>query len=173
MNEPDAERETDDLTPARPSKSAVKREFAAIQALVRRLAALPAQQLARLPLEADTREAIAAASRLKRQAFVRQVRYAGGLLAREDWRAVAAAADAQSRPRREAVRAFHDVERWRDALIAGDEDVLADLATRFPAFDRAEALRLARAAAREADGERAPPSARKLFRYLAGFVDSA
>jgi len=173
MNEPDAEDEFEQLAPERPSKSAIKREFAAIQALVRRLAALPAQQLANLPLEADTRQAIAAASRLKRQAFVRQVRYAGGLLAREDWRAVAAAVDEQARPRREAVRAFHEVERWRDALVAGDDDVLAELAARFSAFDRAEALRLARAAAREADGERAPPSARKLFRYLAGFVDNA
>ena len=171
MNETDAEHEIDDLLPERPSKSAVKREFAAIQALVRRLAALSAQQLASLPLEPETREAIAAASRLKRQAFVRQVRYAGGLLAREDWRAVAAAADAQERPRREAVRTFHEVERWRDALVAGDDAVLAELAARFPAFDRAEALRLARAAAREADGERAPPSSRKLFRYLAGFAD--
>ncbi|MEQ8494684.1 MAG: ribosome biogenesis factor YjgA [Gammaproteobacteria bacterium] len=163
----------DDLPAERPSKSAVKREFAAIQALVRRLAALPPAQLARLPLDADTREAVAVAGTLKRQAYERQVRHASGLLARIDWQGVAAAADALARPQREAVRAFHELERWRDALVAGDAGVLEELAARFPAFDRAEALRLARAAARDSGGGRAPAAARKLFRYLAGFVDSA
>ncbi|MCP5201040.1 MAG: DUF615 domain-containing protein [Gammaproteobacteria bacterium] len=171
MNEDDFDDEVDGTAP--PSRSAVKREYAAIQALARRLAVLPDARLAALPLDDDLRDALATARRLKRQAFERQVRYASGLLARVDIEAVRAALAALEKPDRETVRAFRDVERWRNELVAGGADIVDELAARFAAFDRAQAVRLAGEARREAAAGRPPRAARALFRYLSDLAADA
>ena len=153
--------------PARPSKSALKREFVHIQGLVRRLAALSDSQLAALPLEEDAREAIKALRRMKRQAMERQVRYASGLLARSDHVALVAALDLLERPQRTAVRAFHEVEVWRARLVAGDRELLADIVARYPAMEPAVITGLIEDAQREAGTGHPARAARALFRYLA------
>jgi len=163
----DDEDDSDGAGPARPSKSALKREFAAIQGLVRRLAALSDSQLAALPLEEETREAVQALRRMKRQAMERQVRYASGLLARSDHVALAAAVDLLERPQRTAVRAFHEVERWRARLVAGDRELLADIVARYPAVESAVIEGLVEDAQREAGTGHPARAARALFRYLA------
>ncbi|MGE0483587.1 MAG: ribosome biogenesis factor YjgA [Gammaproteobacteria bacterium] len=174
MNEHDFEDDADeDGGEARPSRSAVKREHAAIQALARQLAALGDARLAALPLDDDVRGALATARRLKRQAFERQVRYASGLLAKTDVAAVRAALERLEKPDRESVRAFHEVERWRAALIEGAPGIVDELAARFAAFDRAQAVRLAGEARREAAAGKPPRAARVLFRYLADLAADA
>jgi len=161
------EDEDDSENLARPSKSAMKREFVHIQGLVRRLAALSDSQLAALPLEEDAREAVQALRRMKRQAMERQVRYASGLLARSDHVALAAALDLLERPQRTAVRAFHEVEAWRARLIAGDRELLGEIVARYPAMESAVIAGLVEDAQREAGRGHPARAARALFRYLA------
>lgn len=167
---------------ARPSKSARKREHAFVQKLVREIAGLSTRQRATLPLDDDVRSAIDTASRLKRQAFERQVRHASGLLARTDWQAVADALERLARPHHEEVRRFHQLEQWRDRLLAGEAGVFDELVRHFGEYDRAELSRLVGAARRNqasgsevADGRRAGGQAadgerrgaRAVFRFLA------
>ena len=170
MNEPwDA---ADEAAP-RPSKSARKREHAAVQALVRRLLTLSAGQLASLPLADDAREAIAAASRLQRQAQARQLRYAAGLVAQGDVDALHAALAALERPRQQDVRAFHEVEAWRARLLDGEDTVLDEILARYPHADRAALAELVQAARQETAAGRPPRAARQLFRHLAALREPA
>ncbi len=152
---------------AGPSKSAVKRELAAVQALALELIGLGGDALERLPLSETTRAALLAAGRLERRARQRQLRYASAQLAREDYRAVATALAALKRPHTDEVRHFHSVERWRDALLAGDSAVIDELGKRYIGLDRQQLMQLVRKAQAEQRAGRAPVAARQLFRYLA------
>ena len=166
-----------------PSKSARKREHAAVQKLVREIAGLSSRQRAALPLDDDVRDAIDTASRLKRQAFERQVRHASGLLARTDWQGVADALERLARPHHEDVRRFHQLEQWRDRLLAGEARVFDELVEKFGEYDRAELSRLVRAARRGRDADPqhtgGPDAAvesrgkRAVFRFLAELENDA
>jgi ribosome-associated protein len=70
------------------------------------------------------------------------------------------------KPTQDDIRALHQLERWRDALIAGDEACLAEIAARAPAFDRELVQQLAAAARQEREAARPPKSARRLYAYL-------
>lgn len=148
------------------SKSQRKRDHQAVQALVTQLAALPETQFATLPLDDDTRDAIAACRDMSRGARKRQVKFAATRLAAADLSAITAALDALERPARDAVRAFHATESWRDRLVAADATVDEAL-THFPAIERTELERLVREAREQAAHGRPPRAARALFRLLA------
>jgi ribosome-associated protein len=160
----DPNNDNDDL-PERPSKSQLKRDVQARGDLVKRLAALPPDKLARLSLGEDVREALLAAKKMERGALVRQLRYVTGLLEEADAARVARELEAATLPHRREVQAFQEVERWRDALLAGDEGLVDDLVSRFDA-DRQRLRLLLRNAAREREQSKPPKSARQLFKYL-------
>jgi ribosome-associated protein len=149
-----------------PSKSAVKRELAGVQALALRLSVLADKQLARLSLSDDARTAVAAVRNLQRRAHQRQLRYASGLLAREDCAQIELELQQLLQPQTRAVRAFHQVEEWRDTLVSGDNALLDELGARFPMLDRQHVMQLVRNALREQREDRPPTAARQLFRYL-------
>ena len=151
--------------PAR-SKSEVKRELAALHKLGRELVDLPGKSLDRLPLSAPAREAVVQARQLQRGALQRQLKYIGRLMRDEDAAAVRSALVELKKPGAEAVRRLHEVEALRDALLAGDDKLLEELCTRYPAFDRGHVRQLIRNANKEQVHARPPAAARALFRYL-------
>ncbi len=148
------------------SKSERKRRHAAVQALAGQLAEMAEAEFASLPLEADARDAIAAARGMARGARQRQLRYASQLLARSDTTALRAAVEALGRPRAEAVRAFHAVEAWRDRLLEGDDSAIDDIAAHYPALERRRLEGLVRNARNERAQGHGPKAARQLFRFL-------
>ena len=158
----------DDLEeePQRPSKSQLKRDMQARRELVKRLVVLPREKLAALSLDESTRDAIRAAKNMERGALVRQVRYISGMLSEADAALVTAELEAQMQPHRKEVQAFQEVERWRDALLAGDDAQLDELVNHFAA-DRQRLRQLVRNAQKEREANKPPKSARLLFKYLA------
>ena len=66
------------------SKSAIKREFLALQSLARDLVKLPVKHLDEIPLNDTLREGVDLARGLKQGALARQIKYLGGLLAHEE-----------------------------------------------------------------------------------------
>lgn len=157
----------------RPSKGQLKRETEALRELVKRLIALPPARLAKLSLDDVLREGLLAAQKFERGALVRQVRYLTGLLRETDAALIARELEEIDQPRRAGVRAFHQVEQWRDALVAGDDALLNDLLARFPAADRKQLLQLAAGARTERERDKPSKSARQLFRYLTGLLEAS
>jgi len=158
--------------PERPGKAQLKRETEALRELAQRLVALPTARLEKLPLGDELRDAVREAQGFERGALARQLRYLTGLLRGADAERIARELEELDQPRRAAARAFRQVEGWRDALVAGDEALLAELHARFPSADRARLQRLA-AAARAEHAQGGPSkSGRQLFRYLAALLES-
>ncbi len=153
--------------PRRPSKSQIKRDMQARRDLVKQLIALPRDKLAAFSLDESIHDAIRAARKMERGALVRQVRYIAGLISEADTARISTELEAQMQPHRKEVQAFQEVERWRDALLAGDDALLDELVNRYAA-DRQRLRQLMRNAQKERDSNKPSKSARLLFRYLAG-----
>ncbi len=108
------------------SKSQLKRESHAIQDLGKRLAALPAEQLARIPLDQPVLEAIALAHRIqnKRGALKRHYQFLGKLLRARDTEAIQAALAEIDNESQHAIQKHHRAERWRDRIIDEGNDAI-------------------------------------------------
>lgn len=162
----DIEDGLEDGVEAEKSKSQIKRELLALDPLTEELMALPDKQLNSLGLSDNLLAALRTARSLKRGALKRQLRYARGLLAEEDHVGVAAAVAAFKQPRREQVDAMHELEDWRERLIAGDQALLDELFSRYPEVDRQQLLQLVRNAKAERTAGKTPRAGRALFKLL-------
>ncbi len=150
------------------SKSQVKRELLALHDLGRDLVSLSTKALQQVPLADETRDAIFEAKPLKMEALRRQLKHIGKLMRDEDADAIHAALNKLRQPHKKEVSEFHEVETWRDLLLAGDDAVLAELAGRFPDLDRQHLRQLVRNTKKEQTLNKPPKSARVLFKYLKG-----
>lgn len=157
----------------RPSKAQLKRETEALRELAKQLIALPPARLGKVSLDDELRAAVLEAQRFQRGALARQLRYLIGLLREADAALIARELQELDQPRRAEARAFRQVEAWRDALVAGDEALVEELLTRFPAADRRQLQRLAADARAERERDKPSKSARQLFRYLAGLLEAS
>ncbi|MFC1664633.1 ribosome biogenesis factor YjgA [Pseudomonadota bacterium] len=157
---------TEQTTQDTKSKSQVKRELQALRALGVRLVNLPTAQLAKISMSEKLREAITQAKSFTRTALRRQLSYIGGLIPEEDYETIQRELENLDRPQRQEVKAFHEIELWRDALIANNEELLAELIERFADIDRQHIRQLIRNANKEKQQNKPPKSSRALFRYL-------
>jgi ribosome-associated protein len=152
----------------RPSKSARKRAAHAAQDLGEALIGLREDELAALGLPAELIEALCAARAItSRAALTRQRQYIGRLMRGLDPQPIRAALAARGAvSAREAAR-FKLAERWRERLIAGGADALAELARAHPGLDTALwTQRISTARAERARGGGAATAGRELFRAL-------
>ncbi|MCE5241741.1 MAG: ribosome biogenesis factor YjgA [Syntrophobacteraceae bacterium] len=164
----DDSRSADDLK-ERKSKSQVKREMLALQALGEQLVALSPSQVARMEMPEDLREAVLFAGTLKKgEALRRQMQYIGALMREADAGPIRAALEEISRGSGQDAGLFRELEKWRDEIIAGDETLLEKAGDRFPGLDRRHLRQLVLNARKEKEEGRVPKSARALFRYLKG-----
>jgi len=148
------------------SKSQVKRDLLALHDLGRDLVQLPVKALKKIPLSEETLEAVIDAKKLKMEALRRKLKHIGKLMRDEDEAAIRQALTALLQPQVQKVTEFHEVEGWRDALLAGDDLVLSELGGRFATLDRQHLRQLVRNAKKEQALSKPPKSARVLFKYL-------
>jgi len=160
------ESEDQDIEEQEKSKSQIKREMHELQALGKQLVGLPHKQLVNIPMSDKLRYAVIAAKTLKRGAIRRQLQYIGKLMPKEDEASIRTALNELQQPHKDEVDALHEIERWRDQLLLGDQGLLNELATRFVNFDRQHITQLIRNATREQEQKKSPKSARLLFKYL-------
>jgi ribosome-associated protein len=107
------------------SKSALKRQSTAFQALGERLVELPSERLAQLPMDESLRDAIeAAASISNHEGRRRQIQYVGKLMRFANVDLIAAELDQQSSKNRAAIGIEHAAERWRTRLLEDDSALL-------------------------------------------------
>ena len=145
------------------SKSARKRDAQRLKELGQQLADLNDEQRAALPLPEPLANAIADYRRItSHEAKRRQGQLIGRLMRGVEIAEVEHALDGLSRNNAEARFAHHEVERWRDRLIA-DDAALTDYISVYPNTDRAQLRALIRAARKRSDD---PTAFRTLFRHL-------
>ena len=154
-----------------PSKSAIKREHLALQTLAEQLSELPPADWDALGFGEATRAALDETARIKdRRALRRHYKRIANCLARENTEPLTDLLAAREAHAREAAARHHQVERWRERLLADDQAV-TELFDAFPAADRQALRQLVRAARR--DSERGRPDApRRLFRALRELIES-
>lgn len=150
----------------RPVKAALKREAEADKALILRMIKLGNTHFKALDISDKLRDAISDARRFKTAALKRQILYTVGIMRDEDSDAIRAQIDALERPALQEVEAFHQLEQWRDALLAGDNTTLDTLITTFETLDIQHIRQLVRNAQKEQKQNKPPKSARALFQYL-------
>lgn len=150
----------------RPSKTRLKREMEALQALGETLVSLDAARLRQLDLPERLVDAISQARGItKHEARRRQIQYVGRLMREVDPGPIRAALERwETVPQEEKAR-YATLERWRDRILA-DAAALDAFVAEHPDADRAALARLADAARLER-GRAGPPRAfRELFRAL-------
>ena len=156
----------------RPSKSERKRQMHARQALGEELASLSNAELAEMPVPAELLEAIAIARRIKsREALRRQYQFIGKLMRKLE---TGDLEDAMARRREHdhsLTRSFHELEVWRDRLIAEGMTAIDEFKSEIPAADRQKLRQLSTNARKEIDQGQPPRSSRLLFRYLRELKD--
>ena len=121
-----------------PSKTQLKRESQAIRDLGKRLVALPAEQLARIPLDEQVLDAIALAQRIqnKRSALKRHYQFLGKLLRARDTDLVFNALAEIDNTSQQSIQLHHRAERWRDRVIDQGNDAIEALVAEITQADR-------------------------------------
>ncbi len=155
-----------------PSKTQRKKDMLALQDLGAALIALPVAQLDEIEIDERLREALDEARRITAHgARKRQLQYVGKLLRTADIEPLQLALERTRTNRIHDARAFHDVEQWRERILAGDDGLQAWLSS-YPDADSAQLRTLIRDARHELDaptrhGAPAMSKARRaLFRQL-------
>lgn len=158
----------------RPSKTQLKAQAHALQALGQDLAALSEQALAEIDMPDALREALHTYHRTKsHEGRRRQMQYVGKLMHGADEAALREALAAATLGSAQNTLALHEAEQWRLALLH-DEDAQTRWLQQFPDCDAQQLRSLVRAARRDAAGlapeARQPRSFRELYQFIKPFL---
>jgi len=149
------------------SKSQVKKEMLALQALGEKLVELSADQIKKIDMPLELRDALLFAKTINRgEARRRQLQYVGVLMREADPEPIRKALDIIGRGQLQDAEQFEELERWRDGLVEGSHGLLEEIVSRFPGADRRTMRRLALGAREEREGNKPPKASRALFRFL-------
>ncbi|ODS64002.1 MAG: hypothetical protein ABS41_04095 [Arenimonas sp. SCN 70-307] len=166
--------EGDDLGPSRSER---RREALEVLELARRLVEQSEARLAQIPMDEDLRDLVLASRKITAQiARKRQIQFLAKHMRREDDEAlglIRAALDHDRADHRREAQALHEVEHWRDRLIAEGDEALAELLSAHPAADRQHLRQLARNAQQEKLKNKPPHAYRELFRELRELLSGA
>lgn len=156
----------DDPYGGRPSKSQLKREMHALQALGEELVALSTDQLKKIVIPDNLREALRDAQRFtKHEAKRRQMQFIGKLMRDIDPAPIREALDEIKGLSAAATARQHALERLRVRLLE-DEQVLGEIARDYPGADLQQLRTLRRNALKEQQLGKPPRAFRELFRQL-------
>lgn len=148
------------------SKSEIKRELLELKELGKALVELPIRDLDKLNLSERLYEQIIKAHGMKLGALKRQIGFIGGLMVDEQHEEIKQNLDKIRQTHNGEIKQFHQVEQWRDDLLAGDNEIISVLRNQFENFDMQHVRQLVRNANKETAQNKPPKSARLLFKYL-------
>lgn len=155
---------------AGPSRSQQRREALAVLKLAEALVALSDAQLARVPLAADLLDEVRKARAVTQYiARKRQIQFLAKQMRRLDDEDLARIRQALDHDRQIAHRenaALHQLESWRDRLLAEGDSAIDEWMQLHPDADRQHLRNLIRQARLESERQKPPRAARELFRLL-------
>ena len=162
--EPNDEDNTEES--GRPSKSQLKRDMDALQDMGARLVDLGTDQLKKIDMPDNLREAVREAKRITQHgALRRQLQYIGKLMRSIDPAPIQAALDEIDGVSAAANARMHAIERLRERLLE-DESVLNEIARRTTTTDFQHLRQLRRNALKEKAEGKPPRAFRELYRVL-------
>jgi ribosome-associated protein len=160
-----------------PSRSEQRREALAVLELALQLMEQSDARIAQIPMDEDLRDLVLASKKITAQiARKRQAQYLAKIMRRQTDEAlqlVRAALDHDKAEGRREAQALHQVEYWRDRLIAEGDEALSDLLVHHPHADRQHLRQLARNAHQEKLRNKPPHAYRELFRELRDLLAEA
>ena len=158
---------TDKDQPIEPiSKTKLKAEADAQQAIGKKLIGLSKEKLIKLDLPESLFDAVIEAKRLTANGAIRrQLQYLGRLMRDVDSIRIEEQLQAWDGKNVQGNARFHTMERWRTRLIT-DPSALQEFFTQFPLTDIQQFRTLIRNAQREELAQKAPKSSRELFKLI-------
>ena len=160
-----------------PSRSEQRREALGVLHLALSLMEQSDARISQIPMDEDLRSLVLASKKITAQiARKRQVHYLAKIMRREDdeaLQAIRAALDHDKVEGRREAQALHQVEYWRDRLIADGDGALSELLVGHPHADRQHLRQLARNAHQEKLKNKPPHAYRELFRELRDLLAEA
>ncbi|HET8816262.1 MAG TPA: ribosome biogenesis factor YjgA [Pseudidiomarina sp.] len=150
------------------SKSQLKRDAEAQQALGEKLIAMPTGKLAKIPLDEELLDAILLAQRIrnKREGFRRQRQLVGKMMRVRDTAPIEAAVSELEQAHSQQTALFHQLEQFRDAIIANGDEAIQEFIDAHPHADRQKLRQLHRQIVKQQQTGKPPAAARELFKYL-------
>ncbi|WP_275099349.1 ribosome biogenesis factor YjgA [Sedimenticola hydrogenitrophicus] len=149
------------------SRSEIKRQMLALQALGERLVGLKPAQWEGFGFSEVMLDALRESQRIKsHNAMRRHIRRLGKLLSQEDTEKVELLFKRTDDRAMQDTQRFHRIEQWRDRLIEGDDKTLSDLLDICPNVDVQHLRQLIRTGKKERELAKPPAAQRKLFKYL-------
>ncbi len=163
----DTEAFDDEEESSRPNKTQLKREADALFELGKRLAELETTTIQTLQLPNELASAIDAARSIRsNKALKRQHKLIGKMLRSIDTEPLKELIEKRDLQHKKGVGEFHQIEKWRDRLIAEGNSAVSEFLSSHPDVDRQRLNQLVRGAAKEAQLGKPPKSSRQLFRFL-------
>ncbi|MBU3915842.1 DUF615 domain-containing protein [bacterium] len=148
------------------SRTRLKKEMKDLQSVGEKLIKLSSKQLDSIQLPENLRTAVQDTIGLKKEARRRQMQYIGKLMRKINHDAIDLAIRQIEQAESSVVHSFHQLERWRTGLIAGDEAIEAEVFKQLPSIDQQQLNQLVRNSQKESSSGKPPKSSRALFRYL-------
>jgi ribosome-associated protein len=148
------------------SKSQVKRELLELKVLGKTLIALPLKDLNKLDLPERVYDAVVKAQSMSHGALKREMGFIARLIDDEDHEQIVVNVAKIKQVHQGEMKQFHQLEQWRDDLLAGDANIVTFLHQQFDDFDGQYVRQLVRNATKEVQLNKSPKSARLLFKYL-------
>ncbi len=170
MTDRDRDIDTEDLPPSRSQR---RREAWDVLELAERIVALTPSQMREVPLPETVLDAVHLAQKITSHiAHKRQVHFLAKLMRKQidDLEPIRLAVDKPLEVRRRETAQLHLIERWRERLIDGGDDVLGELLVSYPQADRQRLRQLVRQAGIEKRENRAPAAQRAIFQALKALI---
>lgn len=154
------------------SKTKLKAEADAVQAIGKKLVDLPKDKLIKLNLPEALFEAVMEAKRITANGAIRrQMQYLGRLMRDIDPSPIVDQLQRWEGKHHEENARFHGMERWRTRMLADAQAVSAFLET-YPQADSQQLRTLIRNAQREEAANKPPKSSRELFKLIREIIES-
>jgi ribosome-associated protein len=155
------------------SKTRRKKEMRQLQDIGAALVDLSREQLARIEMPENLREAVMACQAItKHEARRRQMQWIGKLMRHVDGAPIAEQLSALEAPTKKQTALFHVAEKWRDDLLA-DPNAMGRFEREFPHADSHRIRQLLEATRTERAQHRAPKHVRELFHAVNAAVQAA
>lgn len=150
------------------SKTQKKKEALSLQETGERLVKLSAEQLRKIDLPADMFNAVILAKKIsKHGGLARQMQYIGTLMRKHDPKPIQEALQRIEEGGLTQSTEHKTAEKWRDALIAGNDQLIEEISASLPHADKQHLISLVRKAREDlVEKSLGPKAARALFRYL-------
>lgn len=148
------------------SKSEIKRDAEHLKKIGAELIELTPQNLEKIPLDEDLKEAVRQAQSFKLEARRRQIQFIGKLLRSRDPQPIQEALDKVKNRHNQQQALLHKLELVRDQLINMGDASLNHLLEQYPNLDRQHLRNLIRGAIKEREANKPAKNYREIYQYL-------